>query len=82
MAATINYQRVNWEDLPEKTTPINAENLNKMDEGIAGLYHDLESIDFTNIQMKLAAIMQALSIGTYIYTDDRNGNVMLAPESS
>lgn len=28
------YTRVNWEDLPSTNTPINAENLNKMDEGI------------------------------------------------
>ena len=28
------YTRVNWEDLPSTDTPINAENLNKMDEGI------------------------------------------------
>ena len=28
------YTRVNWEDLPSTNTPINATNLNKMDEGI------------------------------------------------
>lgn len=28
------YERVNWENLPSKNTPINAENLNKMDEAI------------------------------------------------
>ena len=28
------YTRVNWEDLPSTNTPINAENLNKMDKGI------------------------------------------------
>ena len=28
------YTRVNWEDLPSTDTPINATNLNKMDEGI------------------------------------------------
>ena len=29
------YKRVNWENLPSKNTPVNADNLNKMDEGIA-----------------------------------------------
>lgn len=29
------YERVNWENLPSKKTPVNADNLNKMDEGIA-----------------------------------------------
>lgn len=28
------YERINWEDLPSKNTPINAENLNKMDKAI------------------------------------------------
>lgn len=29
------YQKTNWENLPSKNTPINAANLNKMEEGIA-----------------------------------------------
>lgn len=29
------YTRVNWENLPSTNTPINADNLNKMDAGIA-----------------------------------------------
>lgn len=31
------YERINWEDLPSKNTPINAENLNKMDKAIDDL---------------------------------------------
>ena len=31
------YERVNWENLPSKNTPVNADNLNKMDEGIANI---------------------------------------------
>lgn len=31
------YTRVNWENLPSTNTPVNAENLNKMDAGIANL---------------------------------------------
>lgn len=31
------YERINWEDLPSKNTPINAENLNKMDKAINDL---------------------------------------------
>ena len=29
------YERVNWENLPSTNTPVNADNLNKMDVGIA-----------------------------------------------
>ena len=29
------YERVNWENLPSKKTPLNANNLNKIEDGIA-----------------------------------------------
>lgn len=31
------YERVNWENLPSTKTPVNADNLNKTDEGIANI---------------------------------------------
>ena len=31
------YKRVNWENLPSTNTPVNADNLNNMDEGIRDL---------------------------------------------
>lgn len=34
----ITYERMEWEDFPSTETPINAENLNHLEEGIAGLY--------------------------------------------
>lgn len=34
----INYERLEWEDFPSTETPINADNLNHLEEGIAGLY--------------------------------------------
>ena len=30
----INYTKVNWQDKPDTSTPINATNLGKMDNGI------------------------------------------------
>ena len=35
------YERANWENLPSKNTPVNADNLNKMDEGIKDLETEL-----------------------------------------
>lgn len=35
------YERVNWQDAPDKTTPLSAANLNNMDNGIAALYYDV-----------------------------------------
>lgn len=36
----IEYERLEWEDYPSTETPINADNLNHLEEGIAGLYSD------------------------------------------
>jgi len=33
----MSYNRVNWQDLPNIDTPVNADNLNRMDEAIANL---------------------------------------------
>ena len=38
------YERINWEDLPSKNTPINAENLNKMDKAINDLDNKIEEM--------------------------------------
>ena len=35
------YERVNWENLPSTNTPVNADNLNKMDKGIKDLETEL-----------------------------------------
>ncbi len=40
-----SYTRVNWADYPATTTPVNAENLNKMDAGIAGLTSEINSVE-------------------------------------
>jgi hypothetical protein len=59
------YERINWEDVPSKLTPINAENLNKMDEGIDTLARELAYVRTlvnlnTDIGNSLAARISAL----------------------
>ena len=54
------YERVNWENLPSTKTPVNADNLNKMDEGIA------------NIDTKINAKQDKLTAGTGIEITDKN----------
>ena len=54
------YERVNWENLPSTKTPVNADNLNKMDEGIA------------NIDTKINAKQDKLTAGTGIEITDEN----------
>ena len=36
-----SYERVNWQDAPDKSTPLSAENLNIMDNAIDALYFDV-----------------------------------------
>lgn len=40
----VSYSRVNWADSPSTTTPINAENLNKMDKGISDCATEINSL--------------------------------------
>lgn len=39
---TVDFERLTWQDYPSKATPINAENLNRIEEAIAGIYRDVE----------------------------------------
>ena len=42
------YERVNWENLPSTKTPVNADNLNKMDEGIANIDKEVDNLERIN----------------------------------
>lgn len=37
----VDFERLHWEDYPSTETPVNAENLNRLEEGVAGLYSDI-----------------------------------------
>lgn len=52
------YERVNWEDLPSKNTPINAENLNKMDKAI----DDLDD-KIVELESDMEEVFQSVSSG-------------------
>ena len=39
------YERINWQDFESGSTPLSAENLNKMDEELYNLSHELGDID-------------------------------------
>lgn len=41
MPTTVDFQRLIWENYPSKNTPINADNLNRIEEGMAGIYRDV-----------------------------------------
>ena len=41
----LKYERINWEDAPSTATPLNAENLNTMDNAIAALFSYLGELE-------------------------------------
>ena len=59
------YERVNWENLPSTKTPVNADNLNKMDEGIAELQNNINEI--SNVQ-----VLQLNLVPNAEYIDSNN----------
>lgn len=52
------YKRVNWENLPSKNTPVNADNLNKVDEGIANA---VEKSDLLNLIYPVGSIYMSVN---------------------
>lgn len=41
----VDFRRLTWENYPSTETPINADNLNRLEEGVAGLYSDVAEIE-------------------------------------
>ena len=40
----LDYEKLEWDNYPSTDTPINADNLNRMEEGIAGMYSNLAGL--------------------------------------
>ena len=65
------YKRVNWENLPSTNTPVNADNLNKMDAGIANAekkikYGSVGNPDSSKFQITYSRIVQ---VDNTVYVD-------------
>lgn len=43
----VNFNRLHWEDFPSAETPLSAANLNRLEEGVAGLYSDVSEMQQT-----------------------------------
>lgn len=41
----VDFERLHWENYPSTDTPLNADNLNRLEEGVAGLYSDVAEIE-------------------------------------
>jgi len=77
MAASKDYNRVNWAAFPSLSTPLTANNLNKMDEGIdnldnrvVGLLNRMDTAE-TNISSQGSSITSLSNAvnGLKVYTD-------------
>ncbi|MCI8391073.1 MAG: hypothetical protein HFI35_10425, partial [Roseburia sp.] len=51
------YQRINWENYPDDTTPLNAQNLNRLDVAADELDNRLIAIDTVKMDKATAATM-------------------------
>ena len=79
------YTRVNWEDLPSTDTPINAANLNKMDEGIKDLENDITNnyvkktrYDGTSLDGFKDWLVNTATNGSYVMTLGLSGAISCA----
>lgn len=74
------YSRVWWQNYPVETTPLSADNLNRMDAGIAEVYDMLEDADFENIVQNLESIQANVSkLMSFRFITNGQGEVELKP---
>ena len=76
MATTVDFQRMIWENYPSKNTPINADNLNRMEEAMAGIYRDVGTgvLYFQNVPVSaktgdIAMVTNALITADHIVAE-------------
>lgn len=66
------YTPYEWKNAPDhKTTPLSADNLNHIEQGIKNAEDDIASVaaDLTSISQTGSTASQAISAGTYFYLD-------------
>lgn len=70
-------QRINWENLPKMTTPIDEVNLNKMDAALLEMDIALEDMDITKAnQEDLNRVVESVNyFGSTLYVRYMNGDM-------
>ena len=51
------YQRINWQNYPSDSTPLNESNLNKMDAAVDGIDDRVVTLDVTKLPVSTANTM-------------------------
>lgn len=67
------YERVNWENLPSTKTPVNADNLNKMDKGIANAVEKTGDTMTGDLNMQSSSVKFG-STGNVLWKEDGFGD--------
>jgi len=67
------YKRVNWENLPSTKTPVNADNLNKMDEGIANAVEKTGDTMTGDLNMQSSSVKFGTT-GNVLWKEDGYGD--------
>lgn len=62
----IDYTRINWKNEPNETTPLSAENLNKMDKAIDDLATDVNSLEPNPVEVATEGL-EKLAYGGTVY---------------
>lgn len=62
----IDYTRINWKNEPNETTPLSAENLNKMDKAIDDLVTDVNSLEPNPVEEATEGL-EKLAYGGTVY---------------
>lgn len=59
----VDFERLHWENYPSTETPLNAENLNRLEEGLAGLYSDVAEIEegIAGVYSDVAEMQESIS---------------------
>lgn len=71
----MSYTTIGWENKPSKKTPINATNLNHMDQGIADAHNEIEHLQGLNYAPTPVATVAEMTDHDriYVYTGSETG---------
>ena len=67
----MSYEKVGWKDYPDTSTPVNAENLNHMDEKISSMDQDVENLKNVVDNMNLGDQVTFTLEGTTLYINSK-----------
>ncbi len=81
----VNFVPLTWEDYPSEDTPINATNLNRLEQALAGLYGDFADAGIDTINSRITTLETnygALVPTICEFTHDGNGTVFFSQASN